>query len=129
MKINALFWVIIGGIGLLRCEKNTDGSLEKDAALMAALRCEARQLKEERFRAANDIRFLEDSLAKNKTALSAVQRREIDSIQNIYTLRTGQLADKITQTMDSLFAGRYQTPEQRQALDEATEKKLLEVCK
>jgi hypothetical protein len=129
MKINSLFWVILGGICLLRCEKNTDEQLEKDVTLMASLECEARQLKEERFTIANEFRFMEDSLAKHKIPLSASQSQHIDSVKNAYTLRTVELADKITKTMDSLFAVSYQTPEQRHAFDEATEKKLGEVCK
>lgn len=96
---------------------------------MATLACEARHLKDERFKVANDFRFMEDSLAKHKIPLSEVQGRQMDSIKNVYTLQTGKLADKITKTMDSLFAVSYKTTEQRQAFDTATEKALQEICK
>lgn len=129
MKFKLFYWVIIGCIGLLSCEKKADAPFEKDVQLMANLECEARQLKEERFNAANDIRFMEDSLAKHHLPLSPAQSQHIDSVKTVYTLRTGQLAEKITKTMDSLFAVSYKTTEQRQAFDVATEKKLQEVCK
>ncbi|RDB05733.1 hypothetical protein [Runella aurantiaca] len=129
MKIKLFYWVIIGCIGLLSCEKKDGGQFEKDVQLMANLECEARQLKEERFNAANDIRLMEDSLAKHHLPLSPAQSQRIDSVKTAYTLRTGQLAEKITKTMDSLFAVSYKTIEQRQAFDAATEKKLQEVCK
>ncbi len=128
MKFNISVWTISLGILVLSCGKNEREQLEKDAQLMAVLECEARQLKEERFQAANDIRLMEDSLAKHHIVLTDVQSHQIDSVKNAYTLRTGQLADKITKTMDSLFAVSYQTVEQRQTFDEATEKKLREVC-
>jgi hypothetical protein len=128
-KIEFLGWAFLVSFFVSGCGKNTDEQLQKDAALMASLECEARHLKDERFKVANDIRLMEDSLAKQKIALTALQSREIDSVTNVYTLRTGALADKITKTMDSLFAASYQTAPQRQALDEATEKKLQEVCK
>ncbi len=129
MKINLFVWGIVGGLSVLGCQKNDKEQLDKDAKLMATLECEARQLKEERFKAANEMRFMEDSLAKYKIPLTAIQSQQMDSVKNVYTLRTGALADKITKTMDSLFATSYQTAEQRQAFDVATEKMLQEVCK
>ncbi len=116
-------------MSLLSCEKNNRGQFEKDVQLMANLECEARQLKEERFNAANDIRFMEDSLAKHHLPLSPAQSQHIDSVKTAYTLQTGQLAEKITKTLDSLLAVSYKTTEQRKAFDAAIETKLLEVCK
>lgn len=129
MKFNLFCWVIIASLSLLSCDKNDRGQFEKDVQLMANLECEARHLKEERFNAANDIRFMEDSLAKHHLSLSPAQSQHIDSVKTAYTLRTGQLAEKITKTLDSLFAVNYKTIEQRQAFDAATELKLQEVCK
>ncbi|WP_428666280.1 hypothetical protein [Runella sp.] len=129
MKVKNSICLIITALFLGRCGKDEKVQLEKDAQLMAVLECEARQLKEERFDAANEIRFMEDSLAKHHIALTASQSKHIDSVKNEYTLRTGQLANKITKTMDSLFAVSYQTPEQRQTFDAAVEKRLQEVCK
>jgi hypothetical protein len=61
--------------------------------------------------------------------LSPTHSQRIDSVKTAYTLRTGQLAGKITKAMDSLFAVSYKTTEQRQAFDNAIETKLQEVCK
>jgi hypothetical protein len=72
---------------------------------------------------------MEDSLMKHHIPLTASQRQQIDSVKTVLTMRTGKLADKITKTMDSLFVANYQTPEQRQTFDAATEKMLQEVCK
>lgn len=129
MKVNIFVWAIMGSLTMLGCQKNDKEQLDKDAKLMATLECEARQLKEERFKIANDIRFMEDSLMKHHISLTTSQSREIDSIKKVLTIRTGKLADKITKTMDSLFVTNYQTPEQRQTFDAATEKMLQEVCK
>lgn len=129
MKVDGKVWVIAGSLLMLGCQKNKGEQLNNDAKLMATLQCEARQLKEERFKIANDIRFMEDSLMKQNISLTTAQSQHIDSIKTVLTMRTGKLADKITKTMDSLFAVSYQTPEQRRAFDEATEKQLREVCK
>lgn len=126
MKKNLIVGIVIL---MMSCQENAKQQLEKDAKLMATLECEARQLKEYRFKVANDIRFMEDSLMKTAKALTATQSKEIDSIRNELTLRTGGLADKITKTMDSLFTLQYKTTEQRHEFDVATEKILQEVCK
>lgn len=120
--------VMLGSLLMLGCKKNNQAQLENDAQLMAQLECQARQLKEERFKVANDIRFMEDSLTKNKLRLSPEKIAEIDSVKESYTLRTGELADKITKTMDSLFATTYRSQEEREQLDEATEKVLQKIC-
>lgn len=128
MKVNIFVWAILCGLTTLGCKKNNQEQLDKDAKLMATLECEARQLKEERFKIANEMRFMEDSLAKYKIALTAAQSQQMDSVKNVYTVRTGALADKITKTMDSLFAMTYHNPEERQQLDEATEIVLQKIC-
>lgn len=128
MKVNIFIWAIVGSLTMLGCKKNNQEQLDKDAKLMATLECEARQLKEERFKIANEMRFMEDSLAKCKIALTAAQSQQMDSVKNVYTVRTGALADKITKTMDSLFSMTYHNPEERQQLDEATEIVLQKIC-
>ena len=128
MKVNIFIWAIVGSLTMLGCQKNNQEQLDKDAKLMATLECEARQLKEERFKIANEMRFMEDSLAKYKIALTAAQSQQMDSVKNVYTVRTGALADKITKTMDSLFSMTYHNPEERQQLDEATEIVLQKIC-
>ncbi|MEZ4901128.1 MAG: hypothetical protein R2822_04900 [Spirosomataceae bacterium] len=129
MKFNILICFVVSSLTIWGCQKADSAQLEKDAKTMAILQCEARQLKDERFKIANDIRYMEDSLMKNKIPLSISQSHYIDSIKNIYTVRTGLLATKITKTMDSLFATNYKTLEQRQVFDTATEKILHNICK
>lgn len=128
MKRQIFVGVILSSLLVLGCKKDNQAQLENDAQLMAKLECQARQLKEERFKVANDIRFMEDSLTKNKLRLSPKKIAEIDSVKESYTIRTGELADKITKTMDSLFSTTYHSPEERQQLDEATEKVLQKIC-
>lgn len=101
---------------------------EADVALMADLRCEAQQLKDKRFKIANDLRFRNDSLAKLNIPLTYLQKQEEDSIRQWLTLRTGEVADRLTHTMDSLFKIHYKTVEQRQVFDVAVEKKVQEIC-
>jgi hypothetical protein len=96
--------------------------------LMARLQCEARQLKEERFRIANDLRFRGDSLMKLNISLTETQKQQEDSIKQALTLRTGEVAVRLMRTMDSLFEAHYQSVELRQQFDAAVEKKLGEMC-
>jgi hypothetical protein len=101
---------------------------EEDVELMARLQCEARQLKEERFRIANDLRFRGDSLMKLNISLTETQKQQEDSIKQALTLRTGEVAVRLMRTMDSLFEAHYQSVELRQQFDAAVEKKLGEMC-
>jgi hypothetical protein len=101
---------------------------ETDVALMADLRCEAQQLKNKRFEVANVLRFRNDSLAKLDIPLTDLQKQEEDSIRQRLTLRTGEVAVRLTRTMDSLFEIHYKTVEQRQAFDVAVERKVQEMC-
>lgn len=121
--------MVVSMILMLGCQKKHEAQLENDGKLMALLQCEARQLKEERFKAANDIRLLEDSLMKYHIAMTTAQSQQIDSIKIALTIRTGKLADKITKKMDSLFATTYKTPQQRDELDAVVEKLLHQNCK
>ncbi|WP_080057372.1 hypothetical protein [Spirosoma aerolatum] len=128
MNRNTALGFVLIGFAVGNCQKIQQSQLDRDAQLMATLECEARQLKNERFKAANDIRFMEDSLAKHNIQLTSAQSIKIDSVKENYTLRTGQLAEKITKTMDSLYAATYQHPEERQQLDDAVEKVLQTIC-
>ena len=95
---------------------------------MADLQCQARQLKEQRFRVANEIRLRGDSLMKADVPLSDAQRAEEDSLKQTLTVQTGALATRLTFVMDSIFDAHYQTVEQREAFDQALAKKVAEVC-
>lgn len=108
------------------CTQN--GVQEHDIALMADLECQARQLKEERFRVANELRLRGDSLMKANSPLTREQKMEEDSLKETLTRQTGELATRLTYVMDSLFDVRYKTVEQREAFDQALAKKVKEVC-
>ncbi|MBN8825302.1 MULTISPECIES: hypothetical protein [unclassified Spirosoma] len=128
MNRNTALGFVLIGFAVGNCQKIQQSQLTRDAQLMATLECEARQLKNERFKAANDIRFMEDSLAKHSIRLTSAQSAQIDSVKANYTLRTGQLAEKITKTMDSLYTATYHQPDERQQLDDAVEKVLQTIC-
>lgn len=128
MNVTTLIGVLLVGFALVNCQQGQQAQLTADAQLMATLECEARHLKDERFKAANDIRFMEDSLAKQHLSLSAAQSAAIDSLKTTYTQRTEQLALKITKTMDSLFAASYHSPAEREQFDNAVEDVLKKTC-
>ena len=101
---------------------------DQDIALMAGLECQARQLKEERFRVANELRLRGDSLLKANSTLTDRQRVEEDSIKEALTVQTGELAARLTFVMDSLFEKHYKTVEQREEFDKALAKKVGDLC-
>lgn len=110
------------------CGCSNDEVRNEDIALMADLECRARQLKEERFRVANELRLRGDSLMKAHIIPTEAQKMEEDSLKESLTLRTGELATRLTFVMDSLFDAHYKTAEQREAFDRAMAKKVEEVC-
>ncbi|GAB2800442.1 hypothetical protein GCM10027275_53080 [Rhabdobacter roseus] len=125
LKLTPVLWLMA-----LACQSASEQStLDTDARLLAYLQCEARQLKEQRFRVANDLRFREDSLLRLHLALTELEKKQADSVKQVLTAQTEQLAAKITQTMDSLFAAHYQSLERRRELDVATERLVQEVCR
>ena len=116
------------GFGLLvGC--NQDAVRDEDVALLADLECQARQLKEQRFRVSNEMRLRGDSLMKANIPLTEAQRMEEDSLKQALTVQTGELATRLTFVMDSLFETNYKTVEQREVFDKALEKKVEEICK
>lgn len=101
---------------------------DEDVALLANLECQARQLKEQRFQVANELRLRGDSLMKANIPLTEAQRMEEDSLKQTLTVQTGTLATRLTFVMDSLFEAHYQTIEQRESFDKALAKKVGEIC-
>lgn len=118
-------WVVFAGL-LYGCQNNT--VRDEDVALLAELDCQARELKERRFRIANELRQRSDSLMKADIPLTETQQAEEDSLKQMLTVQTGALATRITFVLDSLFEAHYQTMEQREAFDQALAKKVAEVC-
>lgn len=119
--------VFVATIAITSCTEQ--GVQEEDIALMAQLECQARQLKEERFQVANMLRLRADSLMNANSVLTARQKAEEDSLKETLTVRTGELATRLTYVMDSLFDVRYKTVAQREVFDEALARKVEEVCK
>ncbi len=114
-------------IGLFcRCQNNA--VQDQDVALLADLECQARQLKEQRFQVANELRLRGDSLMRANIPLTEAQREEEDSLKQTLTVQTGTLATRLTFVMDSLFEAHYKTMEQREAFDKALAKKVAEIC-
>jgi hypothetical protein len=111
----------------ISCAEDAVG--DQDVVLLADLECQARQLKEERFRVANELRLRGDSLMKANSTLTEAQKKQEDSLKQSLTLRTGELATRLTFVMDSLFENRYKTVEQREAFDNALAKRVGEICK
>lgn len=96
--------------------------------MLADLDCRARQLNEQRFRIADELRLRSDSLMKANIPLTEAQQAEEDSLHKTLTVQTGVLATRITFVLDSLFEAHYKTMEQREAFDQALAKKVAEVC-
>jgi hypothetical protein len=108
----------------------TKQTIEADARLVATLTCQAKALKDERFKVAKDIGIMEDSLLKSGKGLNFQQKAYIDSIEQNLTLRTSTLAKTITHKLDSLFAlESYKTIAQRKAFDLALVEAEKKVCK
>jgi len=125
LTVRLLAFLVASG---LFCGCQNNAVQDEDVALMADLQCQARQLKEQRFRVANEIRLRGDSLMKADVPLSDAQRAEEDSLKQTLTVQTGALATRLTFVMDSIFDAHYQTVEQREAFDQALAKKVAEVC-
>ncbi|MPR34308.1 hypothetical protein [Salmonirosea aquatica] len=125
-RVQRLLMALAFGFVFAGCDKSK--VQEQDVALMADLECQARQLKEERFQAANEFRLRGDSLMKANRTLTEKQKIEEDSLKESLTRRTGELATRLTYVMDSLFDVRYKTVEQREAFDQALAKKVGEIC-
>ncbi len=120
-----LAFLIASGL-IFGCQ--TNAVRDEDVALLADLECQARQLKEQRFQVANELRLRGDSLMKANILLTDAQRKEEDSLKQTLTVQTGKLATRLTFVMDSLFEAHYKTIEQREAFDLALAKKVGEIC-
>lgn len=121
-----LLCIFLSGGLLTGC--NPNAVRDEDVAMLADLECQARQLKEQRFRVANELRLRGDSLMKANISLTEAQRSEEDSLKQTLTEQTGELATRLTFVMDSLFEAHYETIEQREEFDQALAKKVGEVC-
>lgn len=121
-------WLVVFLVAIAFTSCTEQGVQEEDIELMAQLECQARQLKEERFQVANLLRLRADSLMKANSVLTARQKAEDDSLKETLTVRTGELATRLTYVMDSLFDARYKTVAQREVFDEALARKVEEVC-
>lgn len=105
-----------------------EAAQDGDVALMANLECQARQLKEQRFRVANQLRLRDDSLMTAKVSRTVAQIAEADSLKETLTRQTSALATRLTTALDSLFETQYKTKESREAFDRAMAQKVREIC-
>lgn len=105
--------------------------VEADGRMLAELQCEARGLQRERFKLADDIRFLEDSLVQFPSPADTLRRQRLDALKGRTEdmwLRTKRMAEIISDTLAHLHRTRYQQPEERQRLDEALQKAFAALC-
>lgn len=109
-------------------DKIDETALRIDAEQMASLQCAARQLRNERFEAANQIRLKEENMLQKGEKITPDYLLKNDSIAKDLTKRTGDLAAKINNTLDSCFKNKYKTIDQRLRFDKAVEEILAIKC-
>lgn len=112
----------------------TEEQIQKDGRTLAELQCAAKKLKDERFKLADDIRFLEDSiqLVRKDRAKMARYRFRLDSLKNTTEdmwRRTKIMADSVNHTLERLHKETYLDLEIRKQLDAAQEKAFGEICR
>lgn len=106
--------------------------VEKDAQALAALYCRAQDLREERFKLADDIRFLEDSIATFPDAPETTTRKQtlidLQGTTDDMWLRTKKLADSIDNLLSDFYKEKYPEKEDRSRLDEALMQVINSEC-
>ena len=112
----------------------SEEQLQKDGMTLAELQCAAKKLKDERFKLADDIRFLQDSLIilKADTMRAAACRTRLDSLQGTTEemwRRTKIMADSVNHTLERLQKETYHSKAARKQLDAAQEKAFGEICR
>lgn len=129
MTLKIVTCMLFSFLTLTNCsDKIDEKSIVIDAEQVAILQCEAKQLRNERFEAANRIRLKEESMLQKGESLIASDILQNDSIAKNLSARTAQLASKINTILDSLWKNKYKTVEKRQKLDTAVEKIVAVKC-
>jgi hypothetical protein len=117
---------------LLACGSGaSQEQVEADGRMLAELQCEAQGIQHERFKLADDIRFLEDSLIHFPSPADTLRKQRLEALKGRTEdmwLRTKGMAEIISDTLAHLHRTRYQQPEERQRLDEALQKAFAQIC-
>jgi hypothetical protein len=121
-----LFVLLLAFAGLLSScngHKITDETLKVDGTYLATLQCEAKKLQEERFKLAQDIRELEDSVMYSldslaKPSFQAKLDQLVASKEDMHS-RTKAMADSITHVLNGFYEGTYKNTADRRLLDVA----------
>lgn len=99
--------------------------------MLAQLYCEAKLLRIQRFELADQIRFLEDSMALHRDEQHPVLSRQLDSLNTLIgplSISTKVLADSIESTQKAWYTKKYQTPDQKKKLDQGFQKAITILC-
>jgi cell division protein FtsB len=110
----------------------SDQQVEADARQLAQIYCQAQELRTERFKLADDIRMLEDTLMMYPDAPeSAARKIALENLQAGTTdmwRRTKTMADSINHLLETFYKGSYPEKADRNRLDQALEKVMHEIC-
>ena len=104
MRVRLLGFGLLVVVGLMSCKEQK--SVDAEVQGMADLECRAIELRKERFKLADNIRFAQDSLIHTKSHTDSVRiAQELDAFtkhkQELLD-SSNQLADSIKQQLDSL---------------------------
>jgi len=113
--------------------KIADETLKADGLYLANLQCEAKKLQEERFKLAQDIRELEDSVMYSPDSLAkpgyqAKLEQLVASKDDVHQ-RTKTMADSITHVLNGFYEGTYKDTANRRLLDVALAAAFESNCK
>jgi hypothetical protein len=114
------------------CQETPPDTLVSDGRHLAEITCNARRIREERFKLADAIRFAEDSLQIVPSQSRHIYQHRLDSLlqhTDEMTQKTKIMADSVKNLLAQLHREKYRTPSQRKALDGALEAALKEICR
>ena len=133
MRLLVFLLALIGIISSCNGHKITDETLKADGAYLATLQCEAKKLQEERFKLAQDIRELEDSVMYSldslaKPGFQAKLDQLVASKEDMH-MRTKAMADSITHVLNGFYKGTYKDTADSKLLDVALTSAYENTCK
>ncbi len=133
MRLFVLLLAVTGMLSSCNGHKITDETLKVDGAYLAMLQCEAKKLQEERFKLAQDIRELEDSVMYSKDSLAKptyqAKLAQLVSSKDDVHQRTKAMADSITHVLNTFYEGTYKDTADRRQLDVALSAAYQSNCK
>ncbi len=104
-------------LGLIQCKNDDIKDVEKNAATLGNLQCQAQELRDKRFHLADEIRFADDSLRLFNQPINPARLELFDSLKVVLAIQTDQMSKRINQHLDSLWKNSYPNEVQRQKLD------------